>query len=129
VRSVYLISVLLEDVMNRKSSGADGTRSAGHLRIRVVLLVISVVYIAGLAKRSFSLPSSSGSHWISQACKMRESCRAGSPSLIAQRTPTKVASQALSIGSARSPVEVGRSRPQTPGFFPTPSLRAPPSLA
>ena len=45
-------------------------------KLSVLLLLVGLVSVSALAKKSFELPRSSPSHWVSQACKMREDGRA-----------------------------------------------------
>lgn len=45
-------------------------------RLWVLLLSVCLISLATLAKYNYGLPRTSGSHWISQTCKIRESRRA-----------------------------------------------------
>jgi hypothetical protein len=123
-----LLSTQLEADVSRKRSAMDASRGTRHWKTGVVLLLISLFSVAGLAKRSFCLPRSSDSHWISQACKMYESRRTSVPSVSAGPAPIIARSQPLYLVS--SPLKTGtghRAPPPKPGFIFDPSLRAPPS--
>ena len=121
-----LLSIQPETAVNRKRSAMDANRGTPHWRISVLLLLVSLFSVAGLAKRSFCLPRSSDCHWISQACKMREPRRTAAPRVIAHRAQVVVPRERPTLGSVRSVVETGQLYPETPGFFPNASLRAPP---
>jgi hypothetical protein len=61
-------------------AGAGGVAT---WRVCTLLLAAGLISLATLAKHSFVLPRASGCHWISQACKIRETRRAAPTRTIA----------------------------------------------
>src|ERR1051325_11693474 len=70
----------MEVRLSTKIQDRSGTKIVprNFFRLAILLLLVSLVSVATLAKHSFGLPHSSPSHWVSQTCKMREAPRATS---------------------------------------------------
>ncbi len=58
-----------------------GAHSRSTWRLGVVLLSVALIALSALAKHSYCSPRTSGSHWISQTCKIQE-CRRATPILV-----------------------------------------------
>jgi hypothetical protein len=101
-------------------------RSKSTWKLCVLVLAVGLFSLATLAKHSFSLPRSNGSHWISQTCKIRDSRRPIAVQAVAFRAAVTV------LGHDRlAPVEpvVFRSAPlplRVVDSFSSASLRSPP---
>lgn len=100
-------------------------RGRAGWRLWVVLLSVTLISLATLAKRSFSLPRASTSHWISQTCKIRESRRVSPVRAICSRAAVPV------LPSRPSRLSLRVSRAGDPplrivDFFSSTALRSPP---
>jgi len=97
-------------------------------KLWVVLLSVGLISVAMLAKHSFGLPRTSGSHWISQTCKIQESRRATPVRTIAIQAVLPILHADLTRTNVR-PVR-GDDPPVRPvQFFSSTALRSPPSLS
>jgi len=94
-------------------------------KVWVVLLAVGLISVAMLAKHSFGLPRTSGSHWISQTCKIQESRRAAPVRTTVIRAPLPILRADLT--RANLPPARRNDPPVRPvPFFSSTPLRSPP---
>ena len=103
-------------------------RNAGSWRLGILLLLVSLLSVAALAKRSFALPRSSPAHWVSQTCKMREARRVASPHAAILRAFTSILRGDQPRPRVIATRESDPPPTATPGFFRHATLRGPPTV-
>ena len=97
-------------------------------KVWVVLLSVGLISVVMLAKHSFGLPRTSGSHWISQTCKIQESRRAAPVRTSVIRATLPIFRADLT--RANLPPARRNDAPVRPlQFFSSAALRSPPSFS
>jgi hypothetical protein len=101
-------------------------RNACLWKLSILLLLAGLVSVSALAKNSFEMPRSSPSHWVSQACKMREGSRVAAAHPVALQAVIAVF---RCVQPSPRVIKNQQSDPPpslTPDFFRHTALRAPP---